>query len=72
MLESLEQGSFIFFVDIFGNADTELTHMVGTECGCHRNALCLTEGIILHGSNEIDSNLNNLVRKTQREKSYHK
>ena len=48
---------FVFrmkMLEFFCQSYPNLTDMVGYKCRCHRNALRLAEGIILHGGDKVD------------------
>ena len=60
---------FLGMADRFCNSDTHLPDVIGTEGGGHGNTFCLTEGIVLHGADEVDQHLSDLDRSAFRQKS---
>ena len=47
--------------DKLGEPDGQLAQVVGAEGGGHGNALRLPEGVVLHGADEVDGDLSDLV-----------
>ena len=60
MLEKPDPVGFVRSMPVLqlpGDADSDLADMVCGKGGGHRNALRLPEGIVLHGSDEVDGHL---------------
>lgn len=50
-------------------SNADLPDMIGGEGGGDRDALCLTEGIVLHGGHKVDNHLYDLYRGGVRQKA---
>ena len=59
------RGRPIPFPDHLCQGDPHLPDMVGAEGGGHRDALRLPKGVVLHGGDEVDGHLNDLVGQAQ-------
>ena len=55
--------------DALGEEHADLTDVIRAERRCRRDAVRLTEGVVLHGADEVDSDLRDLKRRRIGDKS---